>query len=192
MVFDRSGEVRPVIEEACNPCVVLCGELDDCWQTKDIWVGLMTESFNVGGTVITGDGNSWLFELLSLLLNHRLSRGVLCGDLDGCWQTKNSWDVLMPEFFNEGESDITSNYKSLLFYLQSLWLKHRLSRGVIRCLPWLFPIPLLCRLTIPLKRGMMNAILVCGGVVCLLFFFPTAIKRWELTFWRDNCIHVWV
>ena len=34
----------------------------------------MTESFNGGGTVLTGDGNSFLFELLSLQLNQRLSR----------------------------------------------------------------------------------------------------------------------
>ena len=44
----------------------------------------MNESFNEGGTGITGDGNSILFELLSLLLNHQLSQGVLCEDLDDC------------------------------------------------------------------------------------------------------------
>ena len=44
----------------------------------------MTESFNEGGTGITGDDNLLLFELLSLLLNHRLSRGVLCEELDDC------------------------------------------------------------------------------------------------------------
>ena len=44
----------------------------------------MTESFNEGGTGITSGGNSFLFELLSLLLKHRLSRGVLCEELDYC------------------------------------------------------------------------------------------------------------
>ena len=44
----------------------------------------MTESFNGGGTGITSDGNSLLFELLSFLLNHRLSLGVLCEELDDC------------------------------------------------------------------------------------------------------------
>ena len=44
----------------------------------------MTESFNGGGTDITGDDKSLIFELLSLLLNHRLSRGLLWGDLDDC------------------------------------------------------------------------------------------------------------
>ena len=29
MVFDGSGEVQPVIEEACNSGVVLCEDLDD-------------------------------------------------------------------------------------------------------------------------------------------------------------------
>ena len=45
---------------------------------------LMTELFNVGGTGITGDGNSLLFKLLFLLLKLRLSRGVKCEDLDDC------------------------------------------------------------------------------------------------------------
>ena len=44
----------------------------------------MTESLNGGGTVITGDGKSLLFELLSLLLEHRLSQGVFCEYLDDC------------------------------------------------------------------------------------------------------------
>ena len=44
----------------------------------------MTESFNGGGTGITGDGKSFLFGLMSLLLEHWLSRGVLCEDLDDC------------------------------------------------------------------------------------------------------------
>ena len=39
MVFDVSGEVRPGIEEACNSSVVLCEELDECWQTEDRWGG---------------------------------------------------------------------------------------------------------------------------------------------------------
>ena len=72
MVFDGSSEVRPGIEEAWNYSVVFCEELYDCWQTEDIWGGLMTESFNVGGTGITGDDNSLLFELLYFLLNHQL------------------------------------------------------------------------------------------------------------------------
>ena len=42
----------------------------------------MTESFNGGGTGITGDQNSFLFELLSFLLKYRLSRGVFCKKLD--------------------------------------------------------------------------------------------------------------
>ena len=53
MIFDGSGEVRPGIEEACDSGVVLCEDMDDCWQTKDSWGGLMNESFNVGGTGIT-------------------------------------------------------------------------------------------------------------------------------------------
>ena len=44
----------------------------------------MTESFNGRGTGITGDDNSLLFELLSLLLNHRLSQGVFYEDLYDC------------------------------------------------------------------------------------------------------------
>ena len=42
----------------------------------------MNESFNVGVTGITGDDKLLLFELMSLLLKPRLSRGVLCEDLD--------------------------------------------------------------------------------------------------------------
>ena len=34
----------------------------------------MTESFNIGGTFITSDDSSLLFELLPLQLKHRLSR----------------------------------------------------------------------------------------------------------------------
>ena len=78
MVFDGSGEVQPGIEEACEYGVVFYEDLDDCWQTEDNWGGLMTESFNAGGTGIYGDENSLLFELLSLLLKHLLSQGVFC------------------------------------------------------------------------------------------------------------------
>ena len=42
----------------------------------------MTESFNGGGTGITGDEKSLLFELLSLLLKHRLSQGEFGKELD--------------------------------------------------------------------------------------------------------------
>ena len=55
MVFDRSGEVQPGIEEAYNSGVVICEELDNFWQTKDSWGVLMIESFNGGGTGITSD-----------------------------------------------------------------------------------------------------------------------------------------
>ena len=44
----------------------------------------MTEQFDEGGTDITGDDNSLLFELIVLLLKHRLSIGVFCEDLDDC------------------------------------------------------------------------------------------------------------
>ena len=64
MVFDRSGEVRPGIEEACDFGVVFCEYLEDCWWTEDSWGKLMNKLFNVGGTYITGDENSLLFELL--------------------------------------------------------------------------------------------------------------------------------
>ena len=57
MVFYISSKFRPGIEEACDSGVVLCEDLDDCWQTEDNWGGLMTESFNGGGTVITSDEN---------------------------------------------------------------------------------------------------------------------------------------
>ena len=152
----------------------------------------MTESFNEGGTGITGDDNLLLFELLSLLLNHRLSRGVLCEELDDCWQTYDRWGGLMNELFNGGGTGITGDEKILLFEWLSFWLNHRLSRGLVFCLPLLFPVPLLWRLPIPFGRGMMNAIWVCGGVVCLLFCLLVANKRWEPIFWRDNCSHVWV
>ena len=44
----------------------------------------MTESFNVGGTGITSDEKSLLFEFLSLLLKHCLSQGMFCENLDDC------------------------------------------------------------------------------------------------------------
>ena len=73
MVFDGSDEVQPGIEEARDSGVVFCEELDDYWQTEDSWCGLMTESFNGGGTGITSDGESLLFEWLYFQLKHRLS-----------------------------------------------------------------------------------------------------------------------
>ena len=162
------------------------------WQTEDSWGGLMTESFNGGGTGITGDDNSLFFELLSLLLKHRLSWGVFCEELDDCWPTKDSWGGLMTKLFNGGETYITGDENSLLFEWMSLRLEHRLSWGVVCCLPWLFHVPLFWQRPIPFGRGMMNSIWVCGDVVCLLFYLLMAIKRWEPTFWRDNCSHVWV
>ena len=42
----------------------------------------MTKSSNVGGTGLTGDDKSLVFELLSLILKHRLSRGMFCEELD--------------------------------------------------------------------------------------------------------------
>ena len=136
IVFDGSAEVQSGLEEFCDSGVVFCEDLDDCWKTEDSWGGLMTELFNRGGTVITGDENSLLFGWLSLLLKHRLSRGIFC------------------------------------------------------FLPWFFPVPLLWQLPMPFGRGMINAIWVCGGVVCLLFCSLMSNKRREPTFWRDNCSHV--
>ena len=81
--------------------------------------------------------------------------------------------------------------KSLLFEWLSLQLNHRLSRGFFSCLPWLFPVPLLLRLTISFVSGMMNVIWACVGVVCLLFYLLMAIKRLEKTLCCDNCSHVW-
>ena len=74
MVFDRSAEVWPGIEETCDFFVVFYEEPDDCWQTNDRWGGLMTKSFNEGGISITSDDNSFFFERLSLPLKLRLSR----------------------------------------------------------------------------------------------------------------------
>ena len=115
IVFDESGEVWPGIEEACKACVVLCEEMDDCWQTEDSWGRLLTESFNVGGTGISGDVNALLSELLSLLLRYRLSWGVKCEDMDDCWRTEDSRDEFMTELFNGGETDTTGNENYFLF-----------------------------------------------------------------------------
>ena len=156
MVFDGSGELQPGIEEACDSSIVFCKDMDDCLQTEDSWCGLITESFNGGVSGITGDDNSSIFDLLYLLLKQRLSRGVFCEELDDCWQTEDSWGILMTELFNGGGTGITRYDKSFLFKWLYLRLNHRLSQGFFRCLPWLFPIPLLWWLPIPFGRGMMN------------------------------------
>ena len=115
-----------------------------------------------------------------LLSRHLLSRGLLGEDLDDCWQTEDSWGGLMTELFNGRETDIAGNDVSMLFEWQSLRLDTRLSRGVVRRLPWLSPVPLLCHLPIPfLERGMMNKIWVCGDIVCMIFYFSIAIIRWK-------------
>ena len=123
MVFDGSGEVQPGIEEYFDSSVVFYEDMDDCWQTEESWGGFMIESFNWGEKDITSDENSLLFEWLSLLLNHRLSRGV------------------------------------------------------VSCLPWFFPVPLFCLLPIPFGHGMMNAIWVCGGLVWMLFYLLIDKKK---------------
>ena len=110
----------------------------------------MTESYDGGGTGITGDDNSFLFELLSLLLNHRLSLWVSCGELDDCWPTNNIWVVLMTELSNGGKTDITVDENSLLFELLYFCLKQRLSWWVVNWLPLLFPVPLFCNDKYPL------------------------------------------
>ena len=122
MVFEGSGEVRPGIEEACNSCVVLCEDMDDCWRTEDIWCGLMIESLNGLGTGITSDDNLLLFKVLSLLLKRRLSRGVFCEELDYYWQTEDSWGGLMTGLFNGAETYITGDDNLLLFEWSSLQL----------------------------------------------------------------------
>ena len=152
----------------------------------------MTESFSGGGTGITSDSNSLIFEVLSLLLKYRLSWGVLCEDMDDCWRTEDSWYGLMTELLNVGGTFITDNEKSFLFEWMTLWLKHRLLRGFVRCLPWFFLVQILWRQPIPFLRGMMNKIWVCGEIACLLFCFSISIKRWEPMFWRNNYSHVWV
>ena len=192
MVFDRSGEVRSGIEEACYSYLVLCEDLDECWRTDDSWRGLMTESFNGGGTGITCDDKSLLFELVALLLNHGVSRGAFCEDLDNCWRTEGGWGGFITQIFNGGGTYITSDEKIVAILVTSLAIKASVITKVFRCLPWLFHVPLFQQLPIPFWHGMMNAIWVCGGVVCLLLFLLISFKRWEPTFWRDNCSLVWV
>ena len=171
MVFDGSGEVRPGIEEACNSCVMLGKDLDDCWQRKDSWVGLTNGSFHGGSVGITGDDNSLLFEFMWLLSRHLLSRGLLGEDLDDWWQTEDSWGGLMTKLFNGRETYINGNDILMLFDWQLLRLKPLLSRGVVHRLPWLFPVPLLWHLPIPfLESGTTNKIWVCGDIVCLIIF----------------------
>ena len=109
--------------------------MDYCWQTDDIWGGLINESFNGVVTGITGDENLFLSELLSFLLKHRLSQGVLCEELYECLLTEDSWGGLMTELFNGGGTDINGDENLLLFDLLPLRLKHRLSLGFVRCLP---------------------------------------------------------
>ena len=171
---------------------MFCEYLDECSLTKDSWCGLITKSFNGGGTGITSDENSFLFEFLSLILKRRLSLGVFCKELYGCWQNQDSWGGLMNYLYTGGGTCITGDANLLIFEWMSLWLKHLLSQGVIRFLPIFSPVPLLWRLPIPFRRGMMNVIWICGGVVCLLIFWLTAIKRWETHFWHDNYSCVWV
>ena len=171
MVFYRSGEVWPGIEEACNSCVMLGEEMDDCWWTEDSWVRLMNGWFQGGSVGITGDDNSLLFYLMWLLSRHFLSRGLLGEDLDDCWQTEDSWGGLMIKLFNGIETDTTGNDISMLFEWQLLQLNPRLPRGVVCRLPWLFPVPLLWHLLRPfLERGMTNKILFSGDIVCLIFY----------------------
>ena len=126
------------------------------------------------------------------LLNHQLSRGVFCEKLDDCWPTEDSWDGLMTELCYGGETYITGDDNSFLFEWLSFRLEHHLSWGIVRCLPWFSPVPLLWKRPIPFGRVIMNAIWVFGGVVWLLFCLLVTIKRWEPTFLRDNCSHVWV
>ena len=115
MVFDGSGEFRPGIEESCNSGVVFYEDMDDFWQTEDIWGELITESFNVRGTGINGDDKLFLFYLLYLLLNHRLSRVVFCEELYDWWQTEDSWGGLMNELFNGGGTCINGGDNLLIF-----------------------------------------------------------------------------
>ena len=152
----------------------------------------MTEPFNVGCTGITGDKKSFLFEWLSLILKHWLSRGVFCEELNYCWQTEDIWGVLITESFNVIGTGINGDDKLLLFEWLSLLLKRRLSQGVVSFLPWLFLVPLLWRLTIPFGRGMLNAIWVCGDVVSLLICLFMSNESWEQSFWLKNFSHVWV
>ena len=150
----------------------------------------MTESFNGEGTGITGDENSFLFELLSLLLKNQLSCIVFYKELDECWPTNPSWGGLMTKLFNGGKIDINGDDNSLLFEWLSLRLEHQLSWGVVRCLPWFFPVTLLWKRPIPFGRGIINVIWVCGGVVCLLFCLSMAIKseRKKLAWKLQSCL----
>ena len=65
MIFYRSAEVRPGIEEACDSDIMFYEDLHDYWQTKDSLFGLMTESFNGVVTGIIGEEKSLLSEWLS-------------------------------------------------------------------------------------------------------------------------------
>ena len=138
MLLDGSVEVRPGIEETWDSCVVFCEDLYDCWRTKEIWGGLMTESFSGVGIGITSGDKSFLFEFLSLLLKHWLSRGVFCEDLDDCWQTKDRWGRLMTKLFNEVGTGITGDDNLLHFEWIPLWLSQRLSQGVFVVYPDFF------------------------------------------------------
>ena len=93
---------------------------------------------------------------------------------------------------NRGQLRWIDDDNSFIFELLSLILNHRLSQGVFRCLLWFFPVPLLWQLSIPFGHGMMNAIWVCGGALCLLFYCWWRKKMWEPTLWHYNCINVWV
>ena len=192
MVFYRSGEFRPGIEESCNSGFLFYEDLDDCWWTEGSCGVLMTESSNREGTGITSDEKSLLFELLWLILRHWLSRGVFWEYLGDCWWTKESWCGLMTELFNGGGTGIISDSNLFLCEWLSLRLKQRLPQGVVPCLHWFSHVPLLWQLPIPFWSGMMNVIWFCGGVVCLLFCLFIAIKRWDTTFWRDKYSRVWV
>ena len=83
-------------------------------------------------------------------------------------------------------------WQIIAIWVNVLAIKAPVITRSFRCLLWLFPVPLLWRLPIPFGRGIMNAIWVCGDVVCLLFCLLMSNKRWEPIFWRENCSHVWV
>ena len=40
---------------------------------------------------------------------------VFCEELDGCWQTEDSWGILMTESFNAGGTGITNDENALFF-----------------------------------------------------------------------------
>ena len=52
-------------------------DMGDYWQNENSWGVLITESFNGGFIVITGDYNLLIFEWVSLQLKHRLSQVVV-------------------------------------------------------------------------------------------------------------------